>query len=78
MLLQQMKHIVQATDAKVFVDKSDIHTEFYATWWMLYKHYLGPGVKAIHAAKQAQTMGLERTIPLKLISSATRLIVRPC
>ncbi len=42
---QELKCIVQGTKAKVYVDKFNIHSEFYAAWRKLYNSFLGARVK---------------------------------
>ncbi len=48
---QELKHIVQGTEAKVYVDELNVHSEFWATWRKLYNMFLGTGAKDTLAAQ---------------------------
>ncbi len=47
---QELKRIVQGTEAKVYVDEFNIHLEFHAAWRKLYNTFLSAGAKDTLAA----------------------------
>ncbi len=54
--LQELKCIVQGTEAKAYVDKFNVHLEFGAAWMKLYNTFLGPGAKDRLAAQFEKTI----------------------
>ncbi len=48
---QELKRIVQGTQADVYVDKFNIHLEFWAIWRKLYNTFLGNGEKDMLATQ---------------------------
>ncbi len=53
---QELKRIIQGTEAKVYVDEFNVHSEFWAAWRKLWNTFLSSGAKDMLAAQ------LERTI----------------
>ncbi len=53
---QELKRIVQGTEAKVYVDKFNIHLVFCVAWKKLYNTFLGAGAKDMLAAQLEKTI----------------------
>ncbi len=53
---QELMHIVQRTEAKVYVDEFIVHLEFRAAWRKLYNTFLGSGAKDTLAAQSEKTI----------------------
>ncbi len=53
---QELKRIVQGTEAKVYIDKFNVHSEFRAAWRKLYNTFLGAGAKDTLAAQLEKTI----------------------
>ncbi len=54
--LWELKHIVQGTEAKVYIDKFNVHWEIHAAWRKLYNTFLGAGAKDTLAAQSEKTI----------------------
>ncbi len=53
---QELMHIVQRTEAKVYVDEFIVHLEFRAAWRKLYNTFLGSGAKDMLAVQLKKTI----------------------
>ena len=53
---QELKRIVQGTEAEVYVDEFNVHSEFRAAWRKLYNTFLGAGAKDTLAAQLEKTI----------------------
>ncbi len=59
----ELKHIVQVTEAKVYIDKFNVHLEFRVAWRKLFINFLGTGAKdtlAIELERDIQTLEYNR------------------
>ncbi len=53
---QELKRIVKGTEAKVYMDEFNIHSEFFTVWRKLYNTFLGFSAKDTLATKSEKTI----------------------
>ncbi len=53
---QELKYIVQGTEAKVDMDEFNLHSEFCAAWRKLYANFLVPRAMNAFAANMENTI----------------------